>query len=259
MTVRVRDWLPQAAMDHDVVWQALETAIAQWDGQWFTTSYVEVAEMRSSATDSRLDDGGADWRTCRAAIAIRAGRGGLSRLVERALDLRADMPKPAEADRRLLDRFEERLLESLAEGLEAAFGVKDEPRADTYRPTDPFSGDDGLLVVLADSAGRDLLTVAVPGKVVFRHVKASLPRPQARTSSLRPLTEALADVDIPMRAQLGKVELSLAELNDLAVGDVLVLDRRLEQAVDIVGHGAHDVFAKAVLTPVESGFALLFQ
>jgi len=258
VTAKVREWLPWGVLNHDAVQETIEQVIAQWDAQWFTTPYVEVAGAESATTDARPEGDGAGWRVYRTMIAVRAGRAALSRMVSRALDMRADATGPTEADRYVLEGLEERILESLAEALEARFGIGGQARPEPERLADPFHGDGGLIVPLVDPSGRDLLTLAIPGEAVFRHIKASFGRATGKTPVLRPLAEALAGVSIPLEAQVGRVELTLAELNELAVGDVLVLDRRLEQAVDIAGARSHDVFGKAVLTHVEDGFALVF-
>lgn len=259
MTVRVREWLPWGVLSHDSVRQTLEQGIAQWNGLWFVTPAIAVADLRPTMTDSRADSEGTGWRVYRAALGVRVARGALPRLVGRALDLRPDVTGQTGADLRLLAVFEDKLLESLIETLERAFGVAGVLKPVPERPADAFGELGGILVSLVEPSGRDVLTLAIPVEIVFRHIKSVLKRPTGKGETLRPLGEALSDVRIPLEAQIGKVELTLAELGELAVGDVLVLDRRVDEAVDIAGVYSQDVFAKAILTNVEDGLALKFN
>ncbi len=259
MTVRVREWLPREVMNHGGVRKTIEQAIAQWNAQWFLTSFAEVAGTRVAVADSRPESEGTGWRVYRAAIAIRGSRAGLSRLVNRALDLRADLADLTAADRYVMNAIEGKILEGLAETLEVAFGVRGQTRSEPDKPADPLADGGGLVVSVVDPSGREVLTLALPGETIVRHVKASIPRTPGKGPALRPFSEALAEVNIPVEAQVGKVELTLAELNELAVGDVLVLDKRLDEAVDIAGVRSGDVFAKAVLTHVEDGLVLVFN
>lgn len=259
MTVHVREWLPHDALAHEAVRTALERAITQWNTQWFTTAFAAIAGIRIAGADARPEGEGTGWRVYRAAIAVRAGRSGLSRLVNRSLDLRTEAANLTEADRYVLDGLEQRILDDLAETLEAALGVPGPSRSAPHRPADPFAGDGGLLVSLADPQGREVLTLAVPRSAAIGYVKASMPRISSKNAPLPPLAGALAAVAIPVEAEIGRAELSLAELNELAVGDVLVLDRRLEQAVDLVGVRSGRIFAQAALTKVEDGLALVFS
>jgi flagellar motor switch/type III secretory pathway protein FliN len=246
-------------LSHEAVRETLEQAVATWNGQWFVTPGVVVADLRPATRDARPDNDGNGWRVYRTALAVRAARGALPRLVGRALDLRADAAGHTAADLRLLAAFEEKLLESLTETLERALGVGGALKTEPERPADPIGEQGGVLVSLTDPSGREALTLAIPSEVVFRYVKASQTAPSAKRTPLRPLTHTLADVKLAFEARIGKVELTLAELNELAVGDVLVLDRRVDETVDIAGVYSQDVFAKAVLTNVGDGLALKFN
>lgn len=261
MTINVREWLPWGVLSHEAVRETLEQAVARWSAQWFATPgvAVAVAGVRAAMTDPRPEGDGTGWRIYRTAVAVRCGRAALSRLVHRALDLRVEAPHPTSADLRILSGLEEKLLESLAVAVEGALGIVDRSRPPAGKVDDPLCDGGGVLVSLAEPSGREVLTLAVPAETLFRHVKAALGRPAAGNGRLQPLAEALGEVRIPLEAQIGKVELTLSELNELGVGDVLVLDRRLDEAVDIAGLLSHDVFAKAVLTQADDGLALMFN
>ena len=258
MTGRVRDWLPHGVVTHDVVRQTLEQAITQWGDRWFADVYASVTDMKSAyeAPGIENDDGG--WRVYRSAVAIRTRRQALARIVDRALDIGTEGLNLTEADRYMLGELERNILENLAEEVEQAFGVPSERKPAPERPRDALSDGGGLLVSLTDPSGREVLTLAVPIDVTLPRIKAQLGTPAPRSEALQPLTRALSSVNVAIEAVVGRVELNLTELNDLAVGDVLVLDRALDQAVDIAAAGSQQIFAKAVLTHVDDGIALVF-
>jgi len=259
VTASVREWLPWGVLSHEAVRETLEAAIGHWSGQWFAAPYAAVASVRPAMADPRPDGDGTGWRMYSTEIAIRAGRAALSRMIYRALDLRADVPEPTPADARILAGLEEKILESLADTVERTFGVAGRPRQAPEKTEDPLKESGGLVVSVTEPTGREVLTLAIPAELVFRHVKASQGKPAPRPAALRPLPEALAGVSIAFEARIGTVELTLSELGELAVGDVLVLDRRLDQPVDIAGLASNDVFAKAALTQAEDSLALKFN
>jgi len=258
VTTGVREWLPWDVMTHEVVRETVQNAVAHWNAQWFTTAYAQTTGIRAVKTDARPDGDGSGWRVYRTSLGVRTSTAAVARLVNRALDLRTDVTEPTEADRHVLDRFEQEILANLADAMEVAFGVAGQLRPEPQKPTDPCP-EGGILVPLADPSGREVLTVAIPRDLVVQRVKASIPRTPGAGSAVSSRVAALSDIRISVEAEIGKAELSLRELEDLAVGDVLVLDRRLDEPVDLVGARAGDVFAKAVLTNVEDALALVFS
>jgi len=255
---QVREWLPRDVMIHDVVRETVELAVASWSARWFADPYASVTTMKPMPGDPRNEKDEAGWRIYRSAIAIRGTRPALSRMTDRALDIDASMPDLTEADRYVLTGLERAILENLAEGLELAFGLTGDGQPSPQKILDPLAEDGGVVVSLADPAGRDILAVAIPADVLLPRIKAHLGPPSRRMESLPSLTEPLGSVNVAIEARVGRVELTLAELNGLGVGDVLILDRTLDQAVDIASAETRQIFAKAMLTSIDNDMALVF-
>lgn len=259
MIGRVRDWLPSGVITDDVVLETVKQAVARWSERWFTGTYATVAAVKPVSGDPRNEKDDAGWRVWRTAIAVRGSRPAMSRAVDKALDITAPIPALTEADQNLISGFERKLLEDLAQEIEQAFGLPGEIRSDPQKVHDPLADEGGLLATVTDPAGREILTLAVPADVIVAKVKAHLGPPRRRAEVLEPLVKPLGSVNVAIEALVGGVELTLAELGDLAVGDVLILDRTLDQAVEIAGVEGREVFAKANLTSMDDGIALVFS
>ena len=259
MNIRVRDWLPDDVIAHEVVREAVEQAIAQWSARWFVGPYAGVASIILASGDLRQENDEMGWRRYRSGIAVRGSRQALSRLVERALDVSAEISTVTQADRHVLQALERTILEGLTEEIEQAFDLPGALRQEPLRIRDPLADDGGLVICLSEPSGREGLSLAVPVDIAVRKIKSHLGPAPRRSEVLQPLAAALGGVSLGLEARVGRVELSLSELTELAVGDVLVLDRALDQAVDVVGATSHDVVAKAMLTQADDGIALVFN
>ena len=259
MIGQVRDWLPDGFVNHEVVRETIDQAVAQWGERWFVGAYASVTGMKTTSGDPRNESDDAGWRVYRQAVGIRGERSGFSRMVDKALDINTEMSNLTETDHDLLRAMMRKILEDLAEVLEQAFGVPGDLKPSPQRLSDPLAGGGGLVMALTDPSGRNILTLAIPNDVILARVKAHLGLPSPSSETLQPLAAALGGVTVAIEAVVGTVELSLTELNDLAIGDVLVLDRAVDQPVDIAGVVSHHVFAKAMLTDGEDGLALVFN
>lgn len=259
MIGQVRDWLPYGVVTHDCVRRAIEEAVARWHDRWFIDAYVSVSDMTAApeAPWSDGDDGG--WRVLRAAVAVRLRRQGLARAVDKVLDTGTEGLSLTEGDRYVLAGLERRIVESLVEDIEQAFGLLGDMRAIPEKRRDALAEGGGLLVSLKDVSGRDILTLAVPTAVTLPILRAHLGAPTAPREALRPLTQAMGSANIVVEAVVGRVELTLTELNDLAVGDVLVLDRALDEPIEVAAADTRRIFARAMLTEVDDGVALVFN
>ncbi len=180
-------------------------------------------------------------------------------MIDQALDVSTEMMKLTETDQVLLDALERKILDDLAGELAQAFELSGDGQAQPKRVRDPLVDGGGIVIALTEPSGREALTLAVTTDAAVSKVKSLMGPATKPAQSLQPLAGALGGVHVAIEAMVGKVELTLTELNELSVGDVLVLDRALDQAVDIVGAGSRHVFAKAMLTQVDDGIALVFN
>ncbi len=258
MTQKVHDWLPREVLTQDIARETVEQAIARWSDRWFAGPHARLAALKPVAGDPRQDSDEAGWRLYRGAVALRTSRPALSRIMDRVLDITAPVSSMTEADEYVLTGLETRILDSLIEETERAFGLHGEA-GPVQKITDPLAGGGGVLVTVTDMSGRDIVTLAIPGDMIVKRVKASLGPASPSAGPLGSWAQPLDQVIMAIETRVGAVELTMTELHELAVGDVLILDRTLDQAVDVASAGSHQIFARAMLTHIEDGVALVFS
>lgn len=78
-------------------------------------------------------------------------------------------------------------------------------------------------------------TLLLPGPVVQKLLRPAAPQPAVAPQPLAPLTDALQDQRLDVRARLRDVTLTLGELEQLSPGDVLLLPHRLDAPLQILG------------------------
>jgi flagellar motor switch/type III secretory pathway protein FliN len=251
----VREWLPCGVVTHDAVRHAIEEAITRWHNRWFAAPCLSVSDMVAVPEATWIDGEDDDWRIHCSAVAIRARRRALSRLADIVLDVESEGVILTDADRYVVRGLERKIIETLAAEIEQAFGLPGEVSAQRH---DMLAGDGGLLVHLRDSSGRELLTVGVPTEMTLPVVKAQLEPAAPSRERLQSLGNALGSANVAMEAVVGRVQLTLVDLNNLSVGDVLVLDSFVDRPVDIASVVSRQIFARAQLSHVEDGVALVF-
>jgi flagellar motor switch/type III secretory pathway protein FliN len=258
VTEQVREWLPYGVVTDDTVRLAVEDALTRWHDRWFVGPYASVSDMTAAreAAWSDSDDGG--WRIHGAMVGVRIRRQALSRMVDKVLDTNSEGLSLTEADRHVMKGLERKIVETLAIDVEQAFGLTGELKAAPEKQRDALAENGGLLVVLKDPAGREILTLGLPTAITLPILKGRLGPPAPRKEGLQPLTGALGPASVGVEAVVGSVELTLTELSNLGVGDVLVLDRVVDEPVDIASAVSHRIFARARLSQVQDGIALVF-
>lgn len=253
---RVRNWLPTNALERGAARERIAGTVEAWSREWFAGPPLTVSGLQAIMSPPAGSDD-QPWRTGRAA-ALRCAPRAARRLVDRSLGQRRPEAAPSEADRLLLDAFEQRLLDDLVLRLDAALEVDD---ADGRRPVptarDPFGGDGGALVQLGEPSGESLATLAIP----LDRLLGLIPRkaPNHRLTPPVRIADALGPLRLQVEASLGRVELTLPELRGIAEGDILVLDTPLTGSAELVMADGVTRIARAALVETEGRMALSIQ
>jgi len=247
----VVDWLPMGAVTSDAVRVKLEGAVDDWSRRWFARTSVGVGAVRSRAPGAL----GEDWRIPHQIVAVSHTPRALARLANWALDARLDLLEPTETDRQLVGLFEPRLLDDLVSSVEDAIGGPQQMNG----AAPDWSRLGGVEISLADSNGGALLTLAIPLTALLPLTKASLPARTRPRTGLEPIGKALHPTVVTVEASLGVAHVTLDELRGLSPGDVLVLDRRIDQGVELTLAGVDGPLARAGLSELEGRLALILQ
>lgn len=216
----VRAWLPKGAFSLQAVGQCLSEPLAAWSARWFVRGAVAVAAVHGEdaashppAPHSVTVDG--------AHAALELSGRGKRRLLEAALDTDLAERPLSDGDRRLLDGFARTILDDLAVRVEGMFEA-------------PADGDAADRIVCTITLGTsDVLTVSVASADLVPLLKKRAPAAQASTAATVRRSEALRRTKLDMHGFLGRAEIAMHELKELAAGDILVLDRKLTEPVEL--------------------------
>lgn len=215
--MKAEDWLPLDALRRLAV-PELEGCLGSWAQHWCAQPPLLRAEL--------VDPGGVGEL-----VEMEEDHGGLSMLLSahasaRILALALCLP-PAEllmagADQRVFSRLRASLLEDLAGRL------RERLQFDAGGVTGRM-----LRLVVRDEQASPMFSIALPRGPVSRLARSVLRPGKRRGEPPRMMSEVLADSEVRLEAILGSAEIPLADLGRLAPGDVLVLDRRVDQPVDV--------------------------
>jgi hypothetical protein len=232
MSDAVRPWLPKTALHQGALAAALAAPLAAWSGRWFARSVASVSRVRAreNTTPPRIPQG-LQLRGRNTVIDLSGP--GKKQLLEAALDADLREASRGESDLRVLETFAGAIIDDLLDALDAAMSAGD--------------GDRPAMTVTLSLGKGDLLDITIPETTAIALVKGRAAPARSSGRALQSRTRALRASAFRARATLGSATLALSELKDLAVGDVLVLDRSLNDRAELRAEGASEAFARGAL------------
>ena len=228
MSGSVGEWLPIGAFEDGRVAAAVCDVVDLWSRKWFATDRVEARDFRVQA--DRRAVGSPAWRVAGEAVALSASAPELARLAGLAMAVDLDRLVLSEADHDIVDRLAGTIVEDLALSFEQAFGAPRETGSGKGAARDRFPAASDLCFSLV--AGLPLMDCAVPLALLvpFRKAMAGAGRAEA---PLYRLEQAIGATEVLVEARLGEALLSLADLESLVPGDVLILGRSVEEGAAV--------------------------
>lgn len=257
MSLARHDWLPLGALDHASVRAPIEAAVAAWSEHWFArrrVAAVAVQALDVGDPQARRDatDGGG-WRGLRNGLTLSLSRRASARLVGWALDADLEVLAPAGLDRRIVEAFEKTLIDDLLARVAAAAGLAS-AAGELAPAAGPFAAPGGLVVGLADQ-GAPWFWLGVPFATALGLRRSALSPSRPPTAPLSSRAAATASTPLRLEARLADVEMTLADLSTLAVGDVLVLDQLADSPAQLRLAGG-GLVAHGLLTALDGHAAL---
>lgn len=215
----VRAWLPANALADRLPRATIESVVARWSADWFSTGAARLGAWGRgrAAGDALILSTGP------------AGPGGIAG----AMIGEAPEP-PTAADRAKLDEAGTACVDDLRRRLSELFGPA--PASDRLEERHVCRIDLPGAPGAAGAADAPALSLSLSDALLAGWVRATLPPPPPRPP-VRPLSQALEFQTIRLSAFVGRCRLRLRDLENWAVGDVLVLDRPLDAALDLVVGG----------------------
>lgn len=221
------EWLPLQALASPKLQAALAGAVEDWSQRWRPGEGVVLGSLRAAprSADHPQGDPGLG-RELLPGVVLGSGFP-VQALVERALRKPAKAPLTA-LDRVVLAEVERRLVADLGETIGRAL-----PAGRRAPVADPFEG--GWIAAPLETPGGVRLgeLQLAPGVLVpLRKQVCAAPRPRPPLPGA--LLQATADRPVRLELRLGRSELSLDAMLDLAVGDLVLLDTPVDGALDLV-------------------------
>lgn len=228
--IEAHTWLPAGASP-DKAEAALTRMMAQWSSHWFAGS-----EEPRAGRFGRVDEAGRDlrniaWHRCDAGAAVGIGAGGTIALGARAMGVASGIGDRTAADLALLRQLGEDCLQDLRKRVRALIDL--ESSVQWYQTPQAPAPDDMVVRSELGSRGDAVqLAITMTSWQLARLIRSCLPA----APELPPLATAqaaLAGAELRLSAMLGGCELTLAEIEALAPGDVLVLDHLVDQVMPL--------------------------
>jgi flagellar motor switch/type III secretory pathway protein FliN len=247
MTERLRDWLPTEAAEQLGVRGRIEGVVAEWSAHWFASGTLGLSAW--GLGQDAVVPGDATWRDCGGSLqASCSARAGL-RLACMALGARSEHVDLNDRDRSLLSALSRRMIDDLAERLRRLLGLSGVAIA-------PPASKPRFIAKVSDGCDT-LVAIAIPFALLIKLCRQALPRARPPATALQSRREAVTPTGIRLEATLGSALLGLADVRDLAVGDLLVLDRTVDDTVELSVAGVP--VGQGVLTEIDGQAALILQ
>lgn len=199
----------------------VDWAVADWSGRWFRDH--RLIRQRLQYTEAPASPP-AVASTSR--VAVRATPASVETLTGQALDADLLRLETNDTDQAIVAALGVALLQDLATVLDTALIAEGDAAA--------ADGSGVVLIELTDEDGRRMLVIETSRAVLADARLAALPERARRKGPLTSVRTAVADVPVTLSASLGSAAITLPDARRLAPGDVIVLDRSLDQAIDLV-------------------------
>ena len=209
----VCDWLPREAFVGAAAKEVLSKPVVAWSARWIARAPAAVSRLRLAEGVSRQGQ-----TIIGDHVELELSGAGKRHLLEALLDVDLAEHQRSEADIRVLDAFVEEVCEDFVRTLEAC--VAGDAEGNRLRAT----------VVIGRN---DVFEASMPASSLVPLLKQHLGTSVAKGQPLSPLSVALKDVPVRARAVLGHVVLSLTEMGELGVGDIVVVDRAVGDPVEL--------------------------
>ena len=242
MIQAAQPWLPAGAVFSSASRSRLKEVVAGWSSDWFATRDMSVGK---SGLATVADDGGRLRRSFETAFARVEVFDPTHRLTGWALDAPVDQLALSDADRDLIQAFEQAMFDDLSGRVTRLV-----QQAGKVGEAEPNATAIDLWVETEDA--HDLILIRIPRSAMITLSKSLLPAASIRPPIEGRLQTLFGSNPVGVRAGLGWTQTPVSDLRRLAIGDVLVLDRRVTQDALVYMQDSNAPIATATLTPKPS-------
>lgn len=248
MTLACRAWMPAGIEAPPLLVDAVARAVNDWSDRWFASDQMKL--LGSFLRVDGAKEAAAVWRILDGQLALGLSAGGLADLGSMALAV-GIMNRPA-ADTDLLEQVGRDCLADLEASLPPLFRID----LGSWRDGATGLGKIDVYRVTIVSLDRPVsLALDLSRERFFDAVRQALPRPAA-AAPLGPAARALASSKVTLTAPLGRCAITISDYNGLAVGDILVLDHAVGDALPLAVNGRRAPRGGCSIIPGDTNVAL---
>lgn len=234
MTAAARSWLPVGAELPATLNEAVANLVHVWSLRWCAGARYDVSGFDShDRTDSK------NWRVLDDVLALEYSDETLRRLGLDMLGLEATSSSVSPADKTFLSKLGERAIDNFKSELAVLVGCRSGNAWMNRFPSDFRHG-----TVVSDAGGHRLIGMALSESLGNRLIRAALPPAPVKVGSG---VGALGAISVRLAASVGDCRLTIAELDALTPGDVLVLDRPLSADFALAINGTRSASGSCTL------------
>lgn len=244
MTLAMKSWLPETALEQCPPEPLLARVLQHWSDHWLIDAQPCLAALYQD--DWPLFSASLKWRTSgEHCIAYREP----AHVLASAMLGCSIIPATLQAtDRRILEAMTRIAIDDLLRRVGEISGTNGQELSSSS--IDPASC---AWWEVSLGASKPAFKLAVCTSALAQLIKSGLPK--ADQAALEPVRSGLAKQDVRLEAYLGRCIINLAELKELGVGDVLVLDQLTDTPITVTVDSQPTPF-RATLDEIE-GHAVL--
>lgn len=232
--VAAREFMPEGAITAARIESLFAEVFAAWSRDWFRDARVS---LQLAAGHRNFPAMPGDFGSRQASVIsvpnIEMSAIGGRRLLEAALAVNLEGLQSTKADRRVMDLFLDQITRDLIERLNFDVSAAASP------------------AVLLDLKlnGISVAALSLPGDTLITRMRKAMRLSGKRVAFPCGRLEAAGPALVSIEGVLGTAQLTIRDLTDLAPGDVIVLDRRLDEPAGLRIVGGHHPIKWGHLTP----------
>jgi len=243
-------WLPDSALQASGLDAEIGDAVRAWSQKWFAG-----ANWRTQGNLTALASPPADRvLLLDNDLALTIGSGAKEALAGAMLDRAVVREELTDTDRTLIDGLVQACIDDLGTRIGQIFRLATDARwSEASTATSAIDRPRGCAI--AGEQRRAPIHLLVAADLVVEHARRGVP-PAVSAGGLTPLPEALGEQPIDVAACLGACTLAYGDVAQLAVGDVLILDRALDAPLGLALDGRPLASGRCVVASGDDGFHL---
>ena len=229
-----KSWLPKGALEDQTLTKALEETVSKWAQTWFPRGQSELITAYIGKSEEMTQHGlGMGWRSgVSHELFLTMSNSGRRQIAGKLLDTDVSKHRLTLPDIEVIGKLTSPVINDLITRLGSYLDFPANPQiiSAVAFANEVAGGFEQFTITLNRS--MSVVTFYVRRDVAFA-ARRRLALPLRAPPPLSPKLAAIERVDVAIGARIGIAELNYADLSNLGIGDILVLDRGVEEDLEI--------------------------